>query len=88
MIHLAVLGLSWDTQELQSLLWHVGSSSLTRARTQVTCIGSDESQPLKAQPPSFLIRGDPDRTFRPYLSRVHQSTDKNPVSILTNNSII
>ena len=40
---LAVLGLSWDTQELQSLLWHVGSSSLTRDRTQATSIRSDES---------------------------------------------
>ena len=42
-IHLAVLGLSWDTQELQSLLWHVGSSSLTRDWTQATSIRSEES---------------------------------------------
>ena len=35
LIYLAVWGLSFGTQGLRSSLWHVGSSSLTRDRTQV-----------------------------------------------------
>ena len=34
---------------LQSSLWHAGSSSLTRDKTQAPCIGSTESQPLDHQ---------------------------------------
>ena len=35
--------------DLQSSLWHVGSSSLTRDPTQAPCFGSTESQPLDHQ---------------------------------------
>ena len=32
-----------------SLLWHVGSNSLPKDRTQVPCIGSEKSYPLGHQ---------------------------------------
>ena len=38
--YLAVLGLSCDTWDIQSLLQHMGSSSLTRDQTQAPCIRS------------------------------------------------
>ena len=42
-IYLAAPGLSCSLQGLWSLLWHLGSSSLTRDQTQVPCTGSAES---------------------------------------------
>ena len=46
-IYLAALGLRCGMQDLQ--LWQVGSSSLTRDRTQAPCLGSRESQLLDHQ---------------------------------------
>ena len=40
-IYLAALGLNCDVQDLS--LWHVGSSPLTRDRTQAPCIGNSEA---------------------------------------------
>ena len=39
---------------IESQLWHVGSSSLTRDQTQPPCIRSAESQPLDHQGIPFL----------------------------------
>ena len=47
MVYLAMLGLSYDTWDLCSLLWLAGSSSLTRNQTWATlCIENSESWPL------------------------------------------
>ena len=44
------------TQDLQTLLLHMGSSSLTRDRTHPPCIGSTESWPLDHQgSPEFVL---------------------------------
>ena len=53
-ISLTTPGPRWGTQDLRCQvrdpqLRHVGSSSLTRDRTQAPCIGSSESQPLDHQ---------------------------------------
>ena len=48
-IFMAVRGLSCSTRDLQSPLWHVGSSSLIRNESQAPCIGSMESYPLDYQ---------------------------------------
>ena len=48
-IYLAVFDLSHGTQDLQSSLGPVGSSSLTMNQTQAPCFGSAESQPLDHQ---------------------------------------
>ena len=42
-IYLAVFDLSCDTQGLQTSLWRMGSSVLTREQTLASCIGSVES---------------------------------------------
>ena len=51
LICLAVPGLRCGTQDLQSPLRHVGSSSLTRGRTQAPCIGS-----MTIRPPGKSLR--------------------------------
>ena len=50
------LGLSCGTKDLWSSLWHVASSSQTRDRTLVHCIGGGKSSPLDyhGSPKSFL----------------------------------
>ena len=40
---------------MQTQFWHVGSSSLTRDRTQASCIRSLESQPLDDQGSSSIL---------------------------------
>ena len=40
---------------MQTQLWHVGSSSLTRDQSSVPCIGSTESQPLDHQEVPLIV---------------------------------
>ena len=40
---------------MQTQSWHVGSSSLTRDRTQASCIGNLESEPLDHQGSSSIF---------------------------------
>ena len=55
-IYLAMPGLSCGTWDLQSLLWQVGSSSLTRDWIQAHCIGSTvlTTEPLEKSLNIFL----------------------------------
>ena len=73
LIYLAMPRLSCGTQDLSlqhvtSSLWHVGSGSLTRDRTQVPCIGSLKSQPRDHQGHPGLVfqksaNGSPSQTL-------------------------
>ena len=85
-----MLGLSCGTQHPWSSLQHVGSSSPTRAQTQVPCTGSMESQPPDQQgspPITFVMNQSKTKRGKLLMSNAAEQTstaktEKRPLDLV------